>query len=110
MIKELGVLHNHNINGCTVLFYSGNIGQGLPKHQHDLPHLTYCSSGSVMVRTAQGEQIIDKNTPPVNLPENMWHELEILESPSSFVNIFENTYGKPSSGIVLINGNPVRVG
>lgn len=110
MLKPLNLLHNYILNGYTLDFYSGTIGEGLIKHIHEYSHLTYCSSGSILVKMQNTELVIDKNTRPVELPSNQWHEIEILEPNTSFVNIFVNNASERiANGAKLTNGEIVRV-
>jgi hypothetical protein len=110
MIQNLGVLHTYTLNGCTLNFYFGTTGEGLARHEHIFDHLTYCSSGSAVLRTARQEQIITKDTRPINLPANEWHEIEILEPNTAFVNVFQNDYNDPQNGVTIVNGIPMRFG
>ena len=70
--------------------YHANKGEGLPKHIHDYSHLTMCHSGSCIVRKEGKEMIFDKETKPINLVGNEWHEIEALEDNTVFVNVFVN--------------------
>jgi quercetin dioxygenase-like cupin family protein len=68
--------------------YHANKGEGLPKHEHDYWHLTMCHAGSILV-TKEGRQLVlTKDTMPVNLPANEWHEIEALEDGTVFVNVY----------------------
>lgn len=75
-------------NATTVNVYHANIGEGLPSHQHVFSHLTFCHSGSCIVRKQGKSLIMTKDTQPVNLVENEWHEVEALEDGTVFVNVF----------------------
>lgn len=110
MIVNLQPIHNYALNGCSLNFFSGNTGEGLPLHEHTFAHLTYCSAGSMLVRVAGSEQVMTKNTKPVELPANIPHEIEILESNTSFINVYTNEYSEPVKGVVIINGMPMRIG
>lgn len=75
-------------NGTTLNIYHANKGDGLPKHEHTFPHLTMVHAGSVLV-TKEGKSLtMTKDTQPVNLVANEWHEIEALEDGTVFVNVF----------------------
>jgi quercetin dioxygenase-like cupin family protein len=67
--------------------------QMLPKHTHSYPHLTMCHAGSCIVRKENKEIILTKNSNPINLVANEWHEIEALEDNTVFVNIFKQVNG-----------------
>lgn len=68
--------------------YHPNKGEGLPRHEHLFSHLTMCHSGSLIVRKEGRELVMTKETQPVNLAANEWHEIEALEDGTVFVNVF----------------------
>ncbi|WP_396189618.1 hypothetical protein [Flavobacterium sp.] len=68
--------------------YHANVNEGLSKHEHLYSHLTVCHAGSIIVRKEGRELIMTKNTQPVNLTANEWHEIEALEDGTVFVNVF----------------------
>ena len=88
MIK--GKLPKHVIEFETIVMniFHVNKGEGLPKHEHAYSHLTMCHSGSCIVRKEGKEMIFDKETKPINLVGNEWHEIEALEDNTVFVNVF----------------------
>ena len=75
-------------DGTTLNVYHANKGEGLPKHDHVYSHLTMCHVGSLIVRKEGRELIMTKDTQPVNLVANEWHEIEALEDGTVFVNVF----------------------
>ena len=75
-------------DGTTLNMYHANKGEGLPKHEHIYSHLTICHSGSCLIRNERRSLVITKNTQPVNLLANEWHEIEALEDGTVFVNVF----------------------
>lgn len=75
-------------DGTELRVYHADKGVGLPKHQHEYSHLTFCHSGSLIVRKEGKELVMTKNTQPVNLVAAEWHELEALEDGTVFVNVF----------------------
>lgn len=75
-------------NNTQIYIYHADIGEGLPKHEHNYTHLTICVSGSIAVRKDGIERIMTKNSKPVNLKSNEWHEIEALEDGTVFINVF----------------------
>jgi quercetin dioxygenase-like cupin family protein len=77
------------LQGLTQLnVYHANKGEGLPKHEHSYEHLTMVHAGRLIVRKDGRELVMTKETQPVNLLANEWHELEALEDQTVFVNVF----------------------
>ncbi|CAB4160583.1 hypothetical protein UFOVP729_3 [uncultured Caudovirales phage] len=77
----------------TLNVFHANVGEGLPQHEHSYTHLTMCHAGSCVVRKKGRELVMTKDTQPVNLVANEWHEIEALENGTVFVNVFaENKY------------------
>jgi quercetin dioxygenase-like cupin family protein len=80
-------------DGTTLNVYHADKGEGLPKHSHTFSHLTMCHAGSVKVSNERKSLVMTKDTQPVNLVANEWHEIEALEDGTVFVNVFaEGTY------------------
>lgn len=75
-------------NNTRLNIYHADKGEGLPRHEHDFSHLTACHAGSCIVRKEGRELVMTKNTQPVNLVANEWHEIEALEDGTVFVNVF----------------------
>lgn len=75
-------------DGAILDVYHANAEEGLPRHEHAYAHLTMCHAGRCIVRKEKGERIIDKNSKPLNLAANEWHEIEALEDNTVFVNVF----------------------
>jgi quercetin dioxygenase-like cupin family protein len=69
--------------------YHANKEQMLPKHTHVYTHLTMCHAGSCIVRKENRELVLTKDSKPINLVANEWHEIEALEDGTIFVNIFK---------------------
>lgn len=80
--------HDFNYAGAIFNVFHANKGEGLPKHEHSYAHATMCCSGSCIVRKENKELVMTKDTQPVNLVANEWHEIEALEDGTVFVNIF----------------------
>jgi quercetin dioxygenase-like cupin family protein len=75
-------------DGTTLNIFHANKGEGLLRHEHTFSHLTMCHSGSCIVRKEKRELVMTKDTQPVNLVANEWHEIEALEDGTVFVNVF----------------------
>lgn len=75
-------------DGTTLNVYHANKGEGLPKHEHTFSHLTMCHSGSCVISNERRSLVMTKDTQPVNLVANEWHEIEALEDGTVFVNVF----------------------
>lgn len=75
-------------NNTTLNVYHAAKGEGLPKHNHKFSHLTMCHAGSILVSNERRSLVMTKDTQPVNLVENDWHEIEALEDGTVFVNVF----------------------
>ena len=75
-------------NGSTLNIFHANKGDGLLRHEHTFSHLTMCHAGSCIVRKEGRELVMTKDTQPVNLVANEWHEIEALEDGTVFVNVF----------------------
>jgi quercetin dioxygenase-like cupin family protein len=80
--------HSFNYDGCQLNIYHANRGEGLPKHLHSFSHASMCNAGSCLVSLEGRNYIINKNSQPLNLPANEWHEIEALEDGTVFVNVF----------------------
>lgn len=75
-------------DGTTLNIYHVDKGEGLPKHDHVFSHLTMCHAGSIIIRKENVERVMTKDSQPVNLVANEWHEIEALEDGTVFVNVF----------------------
>ena len=71
--------HTFTYDGAILNVYHANKGEGLPKHDHLYSHATICHAGSCIVRVEGKELVMTKDTQPVNLLGNKWHEIEALE-------------------------------
>jgi quercetin dioxygenase-like cupin family protein len=88
MTDPLAFSHSFTYDGVVLNVYHANKGEGLPKHEHNFSHATICHAGSLLVRKENKELIMTKDTQPVNLVANEWHEIEALEDGTVFVNVF----------------------
>lgn len=87
-IKLINPAHSFTYKKTTVNIFHANKGEGLPRHEHLLPHATMCHAGSCWIRKEGKEILITKNTQPINLIANEWHEIEAAEDGTVFVNLF----------------------
>lgn len=81
--------HEFSYAGAQINVYHANVGEGLPKHEHVYTHATVCHAGSIIVRKKGIKLVMTKDTQPVSLKENEWHEIEAIENGTVFANIFE---------------------
>jgi len=88
MTTGIAPAHTVTYDGAQLNVYHANKGEGLPKHEHVYAHLTMVHAGSLIARKEDKELIMTKDTQPVNLVANEWHELEALEDGTVFVNVF----------------------
>lgn len=80
--------HSFTYDGAQLNVYHANKGEGLPKHQHQYSHATFCASGSCWVRKEGKEVLVTKATQPINLVADEWHEIEAAEDGTVFINVF----------------------
>jgi quercetin dioxygenase-like cupin family protein len=80
--------HQFTYDGAVVMIYHVNKGEGLVKHDHRYSHVTFCTAGSCEIRKEHKQVTINKNTKPINLVANEWHEIEALEDNTVFINVF----------------------
>ena len=88
MTQRVFPTHQVTYDGAVVAVYHANKGEGLPRHEHTFAHLTMCHSGSCIIRKEGIEKVVDKNTQPIDLKADEWHEIEALEDGTVFVNVF----------------------
>lgn len=80
--------YSFTYDGARLNVYHANKGEGLPKHEHFYAHATFCCAGSCYIRKEGKEILITKNTQPINLLQNEWHEIEAAEDGTVFINVF----------------------
>jgi hypothetical protein len=88
MTVAVGPRHVFTYDGAILNIFHANRGEGLPRHEHNYAHASFCTAGRCVVRKENKQLIMDKTTTPVNLLENEWHEIESLEDGTVFVNVF----------------------
>ena len=88
MVVSVAPKHSFTYDGAQINVFHANRGEGLPRHDHIYAHATFCASGSCYIRKEGKEVLVDKNTQPINLVENEWHEIEAAEDNTVFINVF----------------------
>ena len=88
MVIAVSPHHSFSYESAQINIYHADKGQGLPRHSHTFSHATVCHSGSCLVSLEGRSYTINKNSQPLNLPANEWHEIEALEDNTVFVNVF----------------------
>lgn len=88
MTLAIAPRHSFTYEGAQINVYHANKGEGLPKHEHSYSHATVCHAGSCVVRKEGKELVMTKETQPVNLVADEWHEIEASEDGTVFVNVF----------------------
>lgn len=88
MTNLVNPAHSFVYDGAQLNVYHANKGEGLPKHEHIYAHATMCCNGSLIVRKEGIEKVLTKESKPVNLVANEWHELEAAEDGTVFINVF----------------------
>lgn len=82
LVPHFSFVHAGSVQGI----FHGGVGTGLPRHTHEQPHTTYCANGSCIIRMEGRERILTKLDQPVLLPANEWHEIEVLQADTVFIN------------------------
>lgn len=90
MTKPINPSHRVKIQNSEANIFIANKGEGLPQHDHEYGHITYCASGSLIVKKQNVRVLITKESTPVYLIPNEWHELEAAEDGTVFINLFVN--------------------
>lgn len=88
MIAQIFPKFRVSRNSVVTEVFHAEHGQGLPRHDHTYSHVTFCFSGSIIIRKEHVELIMTKNTQPVELKANEWHEIEALEDGTVFSNVY----------------------
>ena len=88
MITTITPKHSFTYDGATLNVYHANKGEGLPQHSHTYSHAVLCTSGACIIRKEGKEITIDKNTQPINLVADEWHEVEATKKNTVFINVF----------------------
>ena len=88
MIIAVNPRHHFTYDGAVLNVYHANKGEGLPRHEHMYAHATMCAAGSCVIRKEKRKLMMTKDTQPVNLLADEWHEIEALEDGTVFINVF----------------------
>ena len=75
-------------NDTVLNVYHADKGEGLPKHDHIYSHLITCHAGAIQVSNERRVLAMTKDTQPVNLAANEWHEIEAIENETVFLTMF----------------------
>jgi len=70
-------------------YYSGDTGDGIPRHEHTFSHYVMVAHGKICIRKENLYREFIGGDEPINLRENEWHEIEILEDNTVFINFGE---------------------
>lgn len=89
MVVAVDPVFATSYGGVWISTYHAGKGQGLPQHSHAYEHLTQCHAGRCAIRKEGRELVITKNSSPINLTAEEWHEIEALEDGTVFVNTFK---------------------
>lgn len=87
-MEKISPAHMFSYDGAQLAIYHANKGEGLLRHEHTYSHATVCNAGSCLVSLEGRSYTINKNSQPLNLPANEWHEIEALEDGTVFFNVF----------------------
>jgi quercetin dioxygenase-like cupin family protein len=87
-VIDVAPKHTFTYDGAQLNIYHANKGEGLSKHEHTYAHVTVCMAGSCYIRKEDKEIVMNKDTQPVNLVANEWHEIESIEDGTVFCNVF----------------------
>lgn len=90
-VRTIPPAHIVTYDGAVLSVYHADKGEGLPRHEHAYAHLTMVQAGKLVARKEGRELVMTKETQPVNLVENEWHELEALEDGTVFTNVFSES-------------------
>jgi quercetin dioxygenase-like cupin family protein len=87
-MQRLLPVHKFTMEGATLAVYHADKGQGLPQHSHDYVHATVCHAGRCAIRKENVYVEMTKESQPITLVANEWHEIEALEDGTVFCNVF----------------------
>jgi quercetin dioxygenase-like cupin family protein len=84
-LKNCNLNYVFDYQGLKFTNYSGNKGEGLPKHEHG-EHFVMVACGKVCIRKENIYKELSAGDPPLILRGGEWHEIEILEDNTVFIN------------------------
>jgi quercetin dioxygenase-like cupin family protein len=85
--------HSFSAMGQTYIRYVFSTGEGLPKHIHDVDHLTIVASGKIKASTDTKEVERTPQDPPILFRASRFHEIIALEDNTVVLNVFEGGHG-----------------
>jgi len=88
MTQPIPPAHSFTFDGSVLNIYHADKGQGLPRHSHTFAHATVCHAGRCAIRKENVYVEITKETQPIVLKADEWHEIEALEDNTVFCNVF----------------------
>ena len=74
--------------GCSFQRYAMARGEGLPRHQHDVDHLTMVAAGRIAVRTDARTVERGPADAPILFRAGRAHEIEAIEDNTVILNVF----------------------
>jgi len=74
--------------GQTYVRYVFGKGEGLPKHIHDVDHLTIVAAGSIKAVSDTRELERTPQDPPILFRASKYHEIVALEDNTIVLNVF----------------------
>ncbi len=83
--------HAFSALGQSFVRYVCARGESLPRHQHDVDHLTIIAAGRVIARTDERAIECGPADHPILFRANRAHEIEALEDGTVFINVFAGT-------------------
>lgn len=80
--------HSFSAMGQTYIRYVFATGEGLPKHIHDVDHLTIVAAGRIKAATDTREVERTPSDPPILFRASRFHEIVALEDNTIVLNVF----------------------
>lgn len=80
--------HSFSAMGQTYVRYVFASGEGLPKHIHDVDHLTIVAAGKIKVFTDTREVERTPQDPPILFRASRFHEIVALQDDTVVLNVF----------------------
>jgi hypothetical protein len=87
MVINIAPHHSFVYDGAVLNVFHANKGEGLPRHNHNFAHATFCCAGSCYVRKENKEILITKDSQPLNLKEIDWHETSLRKESINECNV-----------------------
>jgi len=69
--------------------YSGQVDEGLPRHDHTFSHLVACLRGKIQVLKENKEKTLTVSDAPLLLAANEWHAVVVCEPDTLFITQME---------------------